>query len=42
MAHELAAAVDLDGLQGDGKGRDEVVEEAAGVQGGGGPMVPLQ
>ena len=28
MAHELAAAVDLDGLQGHGEGFDDVVEEA--------------
>ena len=35
MAHELAAAVDLDGLQGHGEGFDDVVEEAPGVEGGG-------
>ena len=35
MAHELAAAVDLDGQQGRGEGFDNVVEEAPGVEGGG-------
>ena len=35
MAHELAAAIDLDGLQGSGKGFDDDVEEARGVEGGG-------
>ena len=35
LGHELAAAVDLDGLQGHGEGFDDVVEEAPGVEGGG-------
>ena len=35
MAHELAAAVDLDGEHGRGEGLDDGVEEAPGVEGGG-------
>ena len=35
VGHELAAAVDLDGLDGEGHGRDGGFEEALGVAGGG-------
>ena len=35
LGHELAAAIDLDGLHRHGQGIDDGVEEALGVEGGG-------